>query len=236
MPAGGIPISPWCDLSHSFPSIHLNTDTDVIPKYGLSIYKPSLLWPPPSDDLTDRVHEGLRSRIKQAARQYRRNGHVGEKAKEGKENGKTSPGFWRRNFSFANKDKEEEKDGESVPGSQVTSRNASADNLASQAKTGDVRAAAVSASLERQRTGEQNEKEDVHLGPSTSLPVAHETNDQTLSVVTENGEKLVVTDQVHMYTTNSLVLNCNGRVPLSRAPDGAEATSDASVKRSDFAF
>lgn len=26
-PAGGVLISPWCDLHHSFPSIFLNTDT-----------------------------------------------------------------------------------------------------------------------------------------------------------------------------------------------------------------
>jgi hypothetical protein len=26
-PAGGILISPWCDLTHSFPSIHTNTGT-----------------------------------------------------------------------------------------------------------------------------------------------------------------------------------------------------------------
>ena len=29
-PAGGILVSPWCDLSHSFPSIHLNTKTVCI--------------------------------------------------------------------------------------------------------------------------------------------------------------------------------------------------------------
>lgn len=26
LPAGGILVSPWCDLTHSFPSIHTNTD------------------------------------------------------------------------------------------------------------------------------------------------------------------------------------------------------------------
>ncbi|KAI0260172.1 hypothetical protein BC834DRAFT_902176 [Gloeopeniophorella convolvens] len=30
-PAGGVLISPWCDFTHSFPSIFTNTDTDVIP-------------------------------------------------------------------------------------------------------------------------------------------------------------------------------------------------------------
>ncbi|KAK0213386.1 alpha/beta-hydrolase [Desarmillaria ectypa] len=47
LPAGTVLISPWCDLNHSFPSVTTNTDTDILPKYGLSISKPSPLWPPP---------------------------------------------------------------------------------------------------------------------------------------------------------------------------------------------
>ncbi|KAH9944756.1 lipase/ esterase [Amylocystis lapponica] len=66
MPAGGVLISPWCDLTHSFPSIHINTATDVLPPYGLSFHKPSTLWPPPPDDLTTLVHDGIRTRIRQA--------------------------------------------------------------------------------------------------------------------------------------------------------------------------
>ncbi|KAF8891847.1 hypothetical protein BD779DRAFT_1610537 [Infundibulicybe gibba] len=58
-PAGGVLISPWCDLTHSFPS-------DVIPPWGLSLQKPSLLWPPPSDEITSNVRATLRSRIRQA--------------------------------------------------------------------------------------------------------------------------------------------------------------------------
>lgn len=27
MPAGGVLVSPWCDLTHSFPSVHTNTAT-----------------------------------------------------------------------------------------------------------------------------------------------------------------------------------------------------------------
>ena len=85
MPAGGVLISPWCDLTHSFPSIHINTATvsvplfrsssavdfpsqDVIPPYGLSLYKPSTLWPPPPDEITVKVQETVRSRIRQAVR------------------------------------------------------------------------------------------------------------------------------------------------------------------------
>ncbi|KAJ7072701.1 hypothetical protein C8F01DRAFT_1104996 [Mycena amicta] len=64
LPAGGVLISPWCDLSHSFPSIHTNTATDVIPDYGLSFQKPSSLWPPPSEDMSRRVHASLRTWIR----------------------------------------------------------------------------------------------------------------------------------------------------------------------------
>ncbi|KAF7315080.1 Abhydrolase-3 domain-containing protein [Mycena indigotica] len=64
LPAGGVLVSPWCDLSHSFPSIHTNTATDVIPEYGLSFQKPSSLWPPPSEDMSRRVHASLRTWIR----------------------------------------------------------------------------------------------------------------------------------------------------------------------------
>ncbi|RDB24709.1 AB hydrolase superfamily protein C4A8.06c [Hypsizygus marmoreus] len=66
MPAGGVLISPWCDLTHSFPSVHTNTATDVIPDWGLSLQKPSVLWPPPSEELSNQVHASLKARIRQA--------------------------------------------------------------------------------------------------------------------------------------------------------------------------
>lgn len=44
MPAGGILISPWVDLTHSFPSVMQNTAMDIIPESGF-IYKPSESWP-----------------------------------------------------------------------------------------------------------------------------------------------------------------------------------------------
>lgn len=48
MPSGGVLLSPWCDMTHSFPSILQNTTTDIIPKYGF-IHKPSTLWPVPDE-------------------------------------------------------------------------------------------------------------------------------------------------------------------------------------------
>ncbi|WFD21188.1 hypothetical protein MCAP1_003449 [Malassezia caprae] len=48
VPAGGVLISPWSDMTHSFPSILQNTQTDYIPPYSF-LHKPSLLWPVPQD-------------------------------------------------------------------------------------------------------------------------------------------------------------------------------------------
>ena len=62
-PAGGVLISPWCDLTHSFPSIHENTATDILPTTGLSIHKPSSLWPPPSEEMTQSVRQNLAKKI-----------------------------------------------------------------------------------------------------------------------------------------------------------------------------
>ncbi|KAK0546499.1 hypothetical protein OC846_003858 [Tilletia horrida] len=53
MPAGAVLISPWCDMTHSFPSILQNTATDIVPPYGF-IHKPSPLWPVPATIPEDR--------------------------------------------------------------------------------------------------------------------------------------------------------------------------------------
>ncbi|KAE8216523.1 hypothetical protein CF327_g374 [Tilletia walkeri] len=62
MPAGAVLISPWCDMTHSFPSILQNTATDIVPPYGF-IHKPSPLWPIPATvskkrNLEDDVRNG----------------------------------------------------------------------------------------------------------------------------------------------------------------------------------
>jgi len=44
-------------LVHSFFPI---SDQDVLPATGLSLHKPSLLWPPPPEDITSRMHARLR--------------------------------------------------------------------------------------------------------------------------------------------------------------------------------
>ncbi|KAG5984269.1 hypothetical protein E4U55_005427 [Claviceps digitariae] len=49
LPAGGILISPWVDLTHSFPSVGADAPFDYIPQSGFH-HKPSRGWPPPNDD------------------------------------------------------------------------------------------------------------------------------------------------------------------------------------------
>ncbi|KIV92176.1 hypothetical protein PV10_06636 [Exophiala mesophila] len=49
LPAGAILISPWVDLTHSFPSLVEANDFDYIPPHGF-MQKPSLSWPPPTND------------------------------------------------------------------------------------------------------------------------------------------------------------------------------------------
>jgi acetyl esterase/lipase len=49
LPAGAILISPWVDLTHSFPSIVEDNPGDYIPSYGFR-HKPSPAWPPPNAD------------------------------------------------------------------------------------------------------------------------------------------------------------------------------------------
>lgn len=47
LPAGAILLSPWVDLTHSFPSLAGDGAYDYIPPYGFH-HRPSMAWPPPS--------------------------------------------------------------------------------------------------------------------------------------------------------------------------------------------
>lgn len=49
LPAGAILISPWVDLTHSFPSIAGEASLDYIPAHGF-LHRPSAAWPPPNAD------------------------------------------------------------------------------------------------------------------------------------------------------------------------------------------
>lgn len=49
LPAGAVLISPWVDLTHSFPSLSRTDGYDYIPEHGF-MQKPSRSWPPPNED------------------------------------------------------------------------------------------------------------------------------------------------------------------------------------------
>ena len=53
LPAGAILISPWVDLTHSFPSVAGDNEMDYIPSHGF-LQRPSVSWPPPNSD--DMMH------------------------------------------------------------------------------------------------------------------------------------------------------------------------------------
>lgn len=49
LPAGAILISPWVDLTHSFPSVAGHCPLDYLPPGGFH-HKPSVSWPPPDEE------------------------------------------------------------------------------------------------------------------------------------------------------------------------------------------
>jgi hypothetical protein len=63
LPAGAILISPWVDLTHSFPSVAGDNPMDYIPPYGFQ-QRPSPSWPPPnSDDMLAMAEGAVKSLV-----------------------------------------------------------------------------------------------------------------------------------------------------------------------------
>lgn len=58
LPAGAILISPWVDLTHSFPSVGAENPLDYIPPHGFH-QKPSPSWPPPNSDDLLAIDQGV---------------------------------------------------------------------------------------------------------------------------------------------------------------------------------
>ena len=54
LPAGAILISPWVDLTHSFPSVAGDNSLDYIPAHGF-MHRPSASWPPPNSDDMEQI-------------------------------------------------------------------------------------------------------------------------------------------------------------------------------------
>ncbi|KAL8990293.1 MAG: hypothetical protein Q9169_008158 [Polycauliona sp. 2 TL-2023] len=81
LPAGAILISPWVDLTHSFPSVAGDASHDYIPAHGF-LSRPSAAWPPPNSDDMEQialhavekvVGEGMPRKSTQQERQTARN-------------------------------------------------------------------------------------------------------------------------------------------------------------------
>ncbi|KAH8816157.1 hypothetical protein F5884DRAFT_212023 [Xylogone sp. PMI_703] len=69
LPAGAILISPWVDLTHSFPSVGEDNPLDYIPPAGFH-HRPSPAWPPPNSDDMLAVEQTI---ISNMSRNERRN-------------------------------------------------------------------------------------------------------------------------------------------------------------------
>ncbi|RMZ68676.1 acetyl-hydrolase [Pyrenophora seminiperda CCB06] len=82
LPAGAILISPWVDLTHSFPSLGGDDKMDYIPSHGF-IHKPSISWPPPNAD--DLLEIETHSQVPAAASDNRSNKEDHTAQKEAKE-------------------------------------------------------------------------------------------------------------------------------------------------------
>ncbi|KAK8097983.1 acetyl-hydrolase [Apiospora kogelbergensis] len=63
LPAGAILISPWVDLTHSFPSVAMEAPFDYIPQCGFH-HKPSKAWPP----LNPEEHALLKEQVAKQAK------------------------------------------------------------------------------------------------------------------------------------------------------------------------
>lgn len=57
LPAGSILISPWVDLTHSFPSVIADNSGDYIPAHGF-LHRSSPAWPPPTEEDIEKAAAG----------------------------------------------------------------------------------------------------------------------------------------------------------------------------------
>lgn len=84
LPAGAILISPWVDLTHSFPSVSGDNPLDYIPPSGFH-HKPSRAWPPPSEDDLAFIREEAAKKARTGKSSNGGTGHSSESAPEIKE-------------------------------------------------------------------------------------------------------------------------------------------------------
>ncbi|OIW25005.1 alpha/beta-hydrolase, partial [Coniochaeta ligniaria NRRL 30616] len=75
LPAGAVLISPWVDLTHSFPSVAGEAPLDYIPQSGFH-HKPSEAWPPPDEEELEVIKKVVIGQKKELAEESEA-GHVG---------------------------------------------------------------------------------------------------------------------------------------------------------------
>lgn len=75
LPAGATLLSPWIDLTHSFPSIMGDNKGDYIPPEGFH-YRPSASWPPPPGDAIKFEVDGQPRIVDEQIQQYCSNAMV----------------------------------------------------------------------------------------------------------------------------------------------------------------
>lgn len=68
LPAGAVLISPWVDLTHSFPSVAGDCPLDYLPTSGFH-HKPSPAWPPPDEDELEVLKKAAMAQKKSIAAQ-----------------------------------------------------------------------------------------------------------------------------------------------------------------------
>jgi len=86
LPAGAILISPWVDLTHSFPSVVGDNHFDYIPAHGF-MQKPSLAWPPPKDEEMEIIQKAAQGNAnpKKSQKPQPKSDSVEHKSSEGPE-------------------------------------------------------------------------------------------------------------------------------------------------------
>lgn len=88
LPAGAFLLSPWCDLTHSFPSVAGDGELDYIPNHGF-MHRPSSAWPPPTSEdmklIAKGAVESLVNTEKKGSRAYGKDRDQKQKAHAAKE-------------------------------------------------------------------------------------------------------------------------------------------------------
>ncbi|KAG7135302.1 AB hydrolase superfamily protein C4A8.06c like [Verticillium longisporum] len=177
LPAGAILISPWVDLTHSFPSVAGDTPFDYIPTSGFH-HKPSRAWPPPNEDDLAMMEE-------QAAKK--------KKGDKGAAKPSTLEAKQGNPFEL------ETPEGHDAQGDPIAKPEAPLE--ADVPKTSVLLSVTINGKL---TTVKDQIQGDPIAKPEAPLE-ADVPKTSVLLSVTINGKLTTVKDQIQMYTTNQLI-------------------------------